>query len=124
MAAMKKKTGRPKLDIDSEQVEKLAQIQCTNVEIAAFFGCDESTIRDRFPEQLKKGREAGKISLRRKQFQVAQGGNVSMLIWLGKQYLGQTDKPVGDGNETPTPVKVIIQAEDGRRNNQIDLPTG
>ena len=26
------------------------------------------------------------------QFKKANDGNVSMLIWLGKQYLGQTDK--------------------------------
>ena len=40
----------------------------------------------------KKGFESGKASLRRKQYEVAMGGNCTMLVWLGKQYLGQTDK--------------------------------
>ena len=32
------------------------------------------------------------MSLRRQQFKSAEAGNVTMQIWLGKQYLGQTDK--------------------------------
>jgi hypothetical protein len=41
-----------------------------------------------FEQKAAKGR----ISLRRKQFEVAQGGNVTMLIWLGKQHLEQAEK--------------------------------
>jgi hypothetical protein len=88
----KNKGGRPKIEIDADQVKKLAAMQCTNVEIAAFFNCDEGTIRKRFSDVLSKGRETGKISLRRMQWQSAEKGNTSMLIWLGKQYLGQSDK--------------------------------
>lgn len=84
--------ARPKIDIDPDKVEDLASYGCTNVEIAAFFGCDESVIRSRFPESLTKGRESGKIRLRQKQMKVALAGNVSMLIWLGKQMLGQSDQ--------------------------------
>ena len=29
----------------------------------------------------------------RQQFELASQGNTTMLIWLDKQYLGQTDKP-------------------------------
>jgi len=85
--------ARPKLEIDPIQVERLAQLHCTNVEIAAFFGCDEGTIRKRFSEELAKGRGTGKISLRRSQWKAAENGNVTMLIWLGKQILGQKDRP-------------------------------
>lgn len=58
-----------------------------NARIREHYGEDEcfSTIYD-------KKRCGGKIAVRRKQFQVAESGNVSMLIWLGKQWLGQTDK--------------------------------
>lgn len=84
--------ARPKLDIDPQQVTMLAEMQCTNVEIAAFFGCDEGTIRKRFSEELSKGRECGKISLRRMQWKAAENGNNTMLVWLGKQYLGQAEK--------------------------------
>ena len=89
----KKPTGRPKkYNIDTEQVEKLASFGCTNVEIAAYFGCSENTIRRNYGENLSKGREKGKIRLRQMQWKAADKGNVTMLIWLGKQLLGQADK--------------------------------
>jgi DNA-binding CsgD family transcriptional regulator len=88
----RKKTGRKLLDIPEAEVGKLASYGCTNVEIAGFYGCDEGTIRKRFSEILTKGRESGKIRLRKKQYNTAMGGNAPLLIWLGKQMLGQTDK--------------------------------
>ena len=45
-----------------------------------------------FSEYLKKHGAKGKMSLRRKQFEVANAGSIPMLIWLGKQQLGQADK--------------------------------
>ena len=85
--------ARPKkYNIDPEQVEKLAGLGCTNVEIASFFGCDESLIRKSYSEYIAKGKEKGKIRLRQLQMRAAEKGNVAMLIWLGKQMLGQTDK--------------------------------
>ena len=43
--------ARPKkYDIKGEEVEKLAQFGCTNIEIASFFGCDESLIRKSYSE--------------------------------------------------------------------------
>ena len=85
--------ARPKkYDIDTDQVEKLAGYGCTNTEIAKFFGCDESLIRKSYSEYLTKGREKGKIRLRQLQWRSAESGNTTMLIWLGKQLLDQTDK--------------------------------
>jgi len=84
--------SRHKIEIDAKKVEALASYGCTNTEIAAFFGCNKSTITKRFSTNVTKGKESGKIRLRKKQFEVAMLGNVSMLIWLGKQVLGQTDK--------------------------------
>ena len=40
--------------------------------------------------QVRRG--GGRPSAERKQIQDALGGNVSMLIWLGKQMLEQKDK--------------------------------
>ena len=89
----KKSVGRPKkYQIDKEQVTKLASFGCTNLEIASFFGCEETHIRKNYSEFLTKGKERGKIRLRQMQWSAAEGGNVTMLIWLGKQILGQTDK--------------------------------
>lgn len=85
-------TGRPPLEIDPNLVEGLAKIGCTNVEIAPLVGCSVDTLVRRFAEILDKGRSGLKMKLRRAQMQAAEGGNVAMLIWLGKQYLGQSDK--------------------------------
>lgn len=79
-------------------------MQCTAVEIAGFFNCSVDTIErwcDRtykmgFADCFKKFSAPGKISLRRKQYHVAMNGNVSMLIFLGKQYLGQSDRAIAE----------------------------
>ena len=52
---------------------------------------------------LKKGRDQGKTSLRRMQWEKAQSGNTTMLIWLGKQMLGQKDKLETSENNEPLP---------------------
>ena len=85
--------ARPKkYKIDKDQVEKLASFGCSNTEIASFFGCTEHIIRKSYAENLTKGRDKGKIRLRQMQWKAADKGNVTMLIWLGKQLLGQADK--------------------------------
>ncbi len=85
--------GRPKkYNLDTDQIEKLAAFGCTNTEIASFFGCGESLIRKSYSEFLTKGRDKGKMRLRQLQWKAAESGNVTMLIFLGKQILGQTDK--------------------------------
>lgn len=94
--------GRPKIPIDDGEldttllgtVEKLANMHCTQEEIAEFVGISVRTLKrnEEFCRLYKKGRENGKISLRRMQWQKADQGNTTMLIWLGKQYLGQSDK--------------------------------
>ena len=85
--------ARPKkYNIKENEVKKLASYGCSNVEIADFFGCDESLIRKSFSEYLLKGRAKGKIRLRQLQWASAEKGNVVMQIFLGKNMLGQQDK--------------------------------
>lgn len=94
---VKQKVGRKLIKIDEEQVEKLAAMHCTIPEIASFFNVNEKTIDRRFAPIIRKGKEKGKIKLRRLQWRQAEEGSYSMAIWLGKQYLGQTDKVEGAG---------------------------
>ena len=90
--------GRPRLSFDLRQVEELGKIQSTQAELAAVLGCGLSTVKDRiandeeFAAAYERGREAGKSSLRRLQWKAALSGNITMQIWLGKQYLGQSDR--------------------------------
>ncbi len=93
------KRGRPLKDIDKEQFEKLCGMQCTLKELMCFFDVSDKTLENwckrtydmNFSEVFKLKREAGKISLRRAQFRLAEK-SAAMAIFLGKNYLGQTDK--------------------------------
>lgn len=96
---MAKKMGRPQIEIDQRTFENLCGLQCTLVEISGWFHCSEDTIERwckrtyglTFAESFKMHSGQGKISLRRAQFQLAER-HPAMAIWLGKQYLGQTDR--------------------------------
>jgi hypothetical protein len=95
---MKNPVGRPKMNIDVEELRKLCQLNCTMEEIGAFFGCDKKTIErrynedDDFKDAIDQGRGLGRLSVRRKQMQIMDEQNsATMAIWLGKQLLGQRD---------------------------------
>lgn len=99
---MSKKNGRPLAIIDWETVDKLCALHCTGVEIASIIGVGYDTLESAikrefklsFPEYFAQKSATGKVSLRRKQYTAAVDDGVpSMMIWLGKQWLGQQDKP-------------------------------
>ena len=89
-------------EIDVEQLKKLCVLQCTISECASYLDVSASTLSRRVRELGYSGWKEffrthsgkGKVSLRRKQYDRAMkgDGNTQMLIWLGKQYLGQADK--------------------------------
>ena len=103
MATKKKKSvGRPKkYNLDTNQVEQLAGFGCTDTEIASFFDISRTTLERNYEQYMTKGRESGKIRLRQMQWASAKKGNVAMLIWLGKQLLGQSDKQEITTTELP-----------------------
>ncbi len=114
----KRKVGRPKKQINQKQFEELCGIQCTVDEICAVLDVSDKTLNEwcketygkNFSAVFSEKREAGKMSLRRKQWNLAET-NATMGIWLGKQYLGQRDES-----------KVDISAENGV-GVQIYLPS-
>lgn len=77
---------------DIDQMKALARCHCPDDEIAAFIGCGESTLKRRYGPVLKEERKAGLANIRAWQYQAAKKGNPTMLIWLGKQLLKQSDK--------------------------------
>lgn len=93
------KMGRPRIEIDWTEFDKLCALQCTLSEISGWFDCSEDTIERRveethgvtFAEYYRQKAGKGKISLRRTQWKMAQT-NPTMALWLGKQYLGQRDR--------------------------------
>ena len=97
--------------IDKKQFENLCGLQCTLLEICDWFDIDDKTLNEwcratygtTFSEVFKIKRGKGQISLRRTQWKLAEK-NPTMAIFLGKQYLGQTDKveATGEIKNTPT----------------------
>jgi hypothetical protein len=93
--------GRPpKIVADDKTLQTLsglAKIQCTTKEASAVLGISEPTFIDFLKREPKaretwdNGRPSGRASLRRLQFKLAET-NAAMAIWLGKQYLEQSDK--------------------------------
>jgi hypothetical protein len=80
--------------IPPDEVYKLAEIGCNDREIAEWFMIDENTLRYNFSAFMTKARAGLKRRLRAVQLDVALKGNAVMLIWLGKNLLGQSDNPV------------------------------
>tara|TARA_R100000935_G_C2838257_1_gene169434 strand:- start:1030 stop:1551 length:522 start_codon:yes stop_codon:yes gene_type:complete len=94
-----KNVGRPKINLNLEELERLSRLNCTMPEISAYFDIPLRTLEDKFANEadvrkaIEKGRATGKLSLRRRQIQIMEEtNNPTMAIWLGKQLLGQTDR--------------------------------
>jgi hypothetical protein len=88
--------GRKPVHMDLSELEKLSALQCTDQEIAGWFGVTTRTIESRrkkpeFAAVMDRGRIKGRISVRRAQMKMLEGGNATMGVWLGKQHLGQRD---------------------------------
>src|SRR5258706_12348477 len=112
--------------IDLVELEKLCSLQCTDEELAAWFGVSTRTLekrrkQPRFAEIMARGRAKGRISVRRAQIKLLEAGNGTMGVWLGKQLLGQRDvitaEHVGGGGG---PIQVAIKP-DLRRLNDDEL---
>ena len=100
--------ARPKkYKISKDQVQKLARLGCTNKEIGEFFGCSADLIEKSYSEFTTKGRAEQKLRLRQLQWQSAEKGNTTMLIFLGKNILGQQDKL--EENKTETPLQLSYE---------------
>ena len=118
------KGGRPPFELSDEDYTRLInmmRIQCTQEEICGIFGVTHKTLNeaikkrgeDGFSQLYKKHQDEGRSSLRRAQWKAANDGNPTMLVWLGKQVLGQRDKQEldhksSDGSMTP-PKTVVLR---------------
>ena len=113
--------------INLAELEKLAAMQCTDEEIAAWFNLSPKTLERRlkspvFAETICRGKARGRISLRRAQLKILEHGNATMGIWLGKQYLGQADQfDVNTNNQTVVLVMASPPLEEPEETMIIDV---
>jgi hypothetical protein len=122
---MSGKMGRPRKELDFEQIDKLVAMHCTGEEIAGFFDVDINTLTARireidspsggkyktFSEYFSVKSGLGRITLRKLQWDAAKHGNVNMQVWLGKNYLNQTDKTQVDMGGASV-IKVTLEDHD------------
>jgi len=117
----KEKPGVKAMVIDLSRLPALCRIQATSEECASVLGISQDTLERRlkaehgctFTEFYKRHSGPGKCSLRRLQWKLARAGNPTMLIWLGKQWLGQTDKiETASEDEAPMPTRVTVRIVD------------
>lgn len=96
-----KKVTRPIKAIDWNKVDQLLMAGCHGTEIASHFDMHHETFYNRVSQEKGMGftaycaekRAKGDSLLRAKQFEraLANHGDNTMLIWLGKQRLGQSE---------------------------------
>lgn len=120
------KNGQHGAGIDEKKFRSLCGMMCTEVEICDFFGCSHDTLNRWCHDQYgltfgaawSRFSSFGKISLRRYQFNLAET-NPTMAIWLGKQYLGQTD---GEKEDTQPidKIEVVFTGETVERKKRLD----
>jgi len=110
----KNKGGRPKIELDKEQVKKLAELQCTIKEISYIMNCSTDTIKRNAQDALDYGYAGGKIKLRRAMFRNAcDNHNAAVQIFLAKNLLGMSDNGLIDGEENaPLPWNENTDATD------------
>ena len=110
-----------------KQIGLMARVHCTEQEMANIFGVSTaafSDFRNMYPEvreTISKNRDQGRLSLRHKQFQMAlEQDNTQMAIWLGKQYLGQSDKTHTENNVNLNVLKSIMDLQEDDYDYSID----
>lgn len=120
------KRGRSAIPIDEKVFKELCKMQCTQLEICSVLNVSDEkllqwcrkTYKVNFDVIAKVFRSEGNASLRRRQWMNAQSGDTKMLMWLGRNWLNQTDKQ-GEAadDEPPEAVQIVIQGYDASVNN-------
>jgi hypothetical protein len=106
-----------KVRIDLVELEKLCALGCTDEEIAGWFNVSTRTIErrrtnKRFSTIMERGKAKGRVSVRRAQMKMLEGGNATMGVWLGKNLLGQVDQVNYEINAQVTNAIILMPGSD------------
>ena len=97
---MTNKVGRPEKEFDWKVLDSILQFGANLIDCSELLDVSDDTIQRKiksehgctFSEYRTKKMGRMRVKLLQKQYEMAQNGNVALLIWLGKQHLGQKDK--------------------------------
>ena len=124
------KTKKPRIDIDWAKVENLLMAHCSGVQIAAHLGFSEDTLYERckevhgvlFSVYSLKFKQKGKSLLKAVQYETAvKDKNITMQIWLGKQYLEQSDKKDIEFTDKTPVLKSEVVSEEEKKHIEDNL---
>lgn len=124
--------SRKRIPIDWKKVDQLLEAGSDGTQVAAYIGINEETLYRRVEEEFEIGfavykaqkRAKGDTLLLTKQFQVAMSGDKTMLVWLGKQRLKQTDKAEVDHTSKGERMGVIELPSRNVQHNTVPETTG
>ena len=106
--------SRPTIQFDYDEIYEISKTHCSFMDMAKYFNVSEGTINNRYKEDTEfkiavdKGRFEAIKGRRRRQIETAMDGNTQMLVWLGKQLLGQTEKVDVDQLSRVEPISIQI----------------
>lgn len=91
--------GEQTLECTIANIERLARTGATDDEIATQLGLSVARLQRKFSKSLAKARATLKLRLRARQTALAlrDDGSERMLLWLGRQYLGQSESTGRNG---------------------------
>ena len=124
------KGGRPPFEFSAkvlQQIHDLASYMCTKEEVANIIGCHRTTLyrNQEALEAYDRGVNVAKQKIRKTQFDIATKLNSSiMAMWLGKVYLGQTDKIQNTDDNVPLPIYDIIEHEEPKEIIELKAEDG
>lgn len=112
---MTNKGGRPKKEVNWQQVDQMCALHCTGEEQASILGMSYEALNYKckeahgigFLDYFKQKSANGRMSLRRRQYTAAMDGNTTMLVWLGKNWLGQRDVADDSARDIP-PINITL----------------
>ena len=113
--------GRKRIDVDINEVERLAGLGLTQEEIALSLGIARMTLESRkrenelFVEAIKRGKARANQQVANVLYEKATGGDMTAVIWWEKTRAGRTDRQVmehtgPDGG--PIEITAVPYAED------------
>ena len=114
---IKAKPGPKPKKVDFEVLDELCKLHCTGEECASVLQMDYDTLNAAlnrevgvgFVDYFKIKSAGGKLSLRRAQYKAAKNGNIAMQIWLGKNWLGQSDKVENGSTDIAEALKELAE---------------
>lgn len=91
------------ITVTRKQIQYFGERGASWLEIEKFYNVSRTTLQRYYLRDYEKGYALTNIALRNRQVVLALSGNPTMLVWTGKQRLGQSDAgPVGDITDEDT----------------------